>query len=86
MTERDTQVEQACNLTWFIVLLNQGFAHLAEIRGYSDDQFRKLEDALIQPEPVPDELDDLLGRLGAQLEKENAAAIGGGLFFHISCA
>ena len=44
----------------FIEQLRQGFERLAEIRGYTDDQFRKLEDALYQLEPVPEELDDLL--------------------------
>lgn len=64
MTERQKHVEQFRDLTWFIELLTLGFEQLAHIRGYSDDQFRKLETALNQLEPVADELDDLLVNLG----------------------
>ncbi len=52
-----------------------GFEHLAQVRGYTDDQFKRLEDALNQLEPVPDELDDLLVNLGVLLEKDYAAAL-----------
>ena len=54
-------MERFRDLTWFIALLNQGFEHLAKVRGYTDAQFRKLEVAMKQVEPVPGELDDLLG-------------------------
>ncbi len=64
MTEPRKCVEQFRDLTWFIKLLGQGFEHLAQVRGYSDEQFRKLGHALNQLEPLPDELDDLLVKLG----------------------
>jgi len=64
MTERDKHVEQFRDLTWFIELLKHGFEHLAEVRGYTDEQFRDLARALGHLEPMPDELDDLLVNLG----------------------
>jgi len=64
MTERRKHVDQFRDLIWFIELLQLGFEHLAQVRGYSDDQFRKLERAVNQLEPMPDELDDLLVNLG----------------------
>ena len=70
MTEKRKHVEQFRDLTWFIELLKQGFEHLAQVRGYSDDQFRKLECALVQLEPMPDELDDLLVNLGVLREED----------------
>ena len=60
MTERAKHVELFRDLTWFIQLLNQGFEHVAQVRGYSDGQFRNLEHALNQLLPVSEELDDLL--------------------------
>ena len=56
-------VEELRDPTWFIELLRQGFDHLVKVRGYTDEQFRKLENALNQLEPVPDELDDLLVKI-----------------------
>ena len=46
MTERRKHLEQFRDLTWFIELLKHGFEHLAQVRGYTDEQFRKLEHAL----------------------------------------
>ena len=69
MTERDQHLEQFRDLTRFIELLKHGFEHVAQVRGYGDEQFKKLEDALIQLKPVPDELDDLLSNLGVLLER-----------------
>ncbi len=63
MTERDKHLEQFRDLSWYIELLKQGLEQLAHVRHYSDDQFRKLETALYQLEPAPDELDDLLVKL-----------------------
>lgn len=60
MTERDTNLEQFRDLTCFIELLQLGFEHLAQVRGYTDEQLRDLERALAQVEPMPDEMDDLL--------------------------
>jgi hypothetical protein len=48
---------------------------VAQVRGYTDEQFRRLEDALNQLEPIPDELDDLLVNLGVLLEGDYAAAL-----------
>ncbi len=64
MTERRKPVEQIFDLPWFVEQFNLGFEHLAEIPGYTDEQNRRLEGALYQLEPVPDELDDLLVNLG----------------------
>ena len=70
MTERDRHVEQFRDLTWFNELLQQGFEHLAQARGYSDDQFWKLEHSLYQLDFMSDELDDLLVNLGGLLEED----------------
>jgi len=64
MTEGDEHLEQFRNLAWFMEQLKHGFERLAHARQYSDDQFRKLENALNHLEPMPDELDDLLVNLG----------------------
>ena len=64
MTERDKQVEEFRDLTCFTEMFNHGFEHLAQVRGYSDEQFGKLEDAIYKLKPVPDELDGLLLNLG----------------------
>jgi len=65
---------KSCGAVWRSNLVHRtvkhGFEHLAQVRGYSDDQFRKLEHALAQVEPVPEELDDLLVNLGV-LREEN---------------
>jgi hypothetical protein len=45
-------------------LFKDGFERLAQVRGYSDDQFRALEHPLIQLEPILDELDNLLLTFG----------------------
>ena len=57
MTDRDRHLEQFRDLTWFLELLRQGFEHLAQVRGFTDEQFRALLKALNQLESVPDELD-----------------------------
>ncbi|UCE62780.1 MAG: hypothetical protein JSU59_07795 [Nitrospirota bacterium] len=64
MTEREKHLEQFRDLTWFIELLNQGFAHLAQVGGYTDAQFRALKRAIFEFEPMPDELGGLLAALG----------------------
>ena len=59
MAERAQHLEQFRDLTWLIELQNQGFEHLAQVRGYTDEQDRALLRALDQLAPVLDELDDL---------------------------
>ena len=33
----ESRMEEFPDLAWFTELLNQGFEHLAEVRGYSDE-------------------------------------------------
>jgi len=66
----EQHIEQFPKLAWFTEQLKYGFEHLAEARGYTDEQFRDLARALSHLEPMPDELDDLLVNLGVLPEKD----------------